>query len=58
MMMVCELLGNSLPSCSPKAFNEFHRLLGDGKHDDYNALKAFSDCLSGAIERTNKIMGG
>lgn len=41
-----------------KAFNEFHKLLGDGKHDDYDPLKAFSECLSGAIETTNRIMGG
>lgn len=41
-----------------KAYNEFHNLLGDGKHDDYDPLKAFSECFNSAVETTNKIMGG
>ncbi len=41
-----------------RAFNEFHNLLGDGKHDDYNALKEFGECLGKAVEVTNRMMGG
>lgn len=41
-----------------KAFNEFHKLLGDGKYDDYDPIKALGDCFNRAIETTNKIMGG
>lgn len=40
-----------------QVYNEFHRLLNDGKRDDYDAIKAFSNCLNSAIETTNRIMG-
>lgn len=39
-------------------YNEFHKLLNDGQHSDYNALEAFSECMNKAIKTTNDIMGG
>lgn len=38
-------------------YNEFHKLLKDGEHSDYNAIEAFSDCMDKVIKTTNDIMG-
>ena len=38
-------------------YNEYHKLLEDGKHDDYNAVNAMNKCISTAIEETEEIMG-
>ena len=38
-------------------YNEFHKLLNDDKHSDYNAINAFSECMDAAIKTTNDIMG-
>ncbi len=39
------------------AYNGYHKLLEDGKHDDYNAVNAMNRCISTAIAETEEIMG-
>lgn len=39
-------------------YNAFHKLLGDNKSSDYDAISEISECFSKAVETTNKIMGG
>lgn len=40
-----------------QAYNRFHEILGDGKHDDYSALQAYNNVMTETIKTANKIMG-
>lgn len=52
-------LGDSFVACDIVAgiYNEFHRLLNDGKHDDYNGLESFVNCFNHAVDTVNEMMG-